>query len=323
MTQEEIDQRAGPHAGEGTGPLTLLLRLAGPMQSWGTQSAFNRRDTGLDPSKSGVIGLLAAALGRPREASVADLAALQMGVRVDHEGVVQTDFHTAGGSPPGTRERAERARSDARYDALSAEGSPPGSPPDAPERASARYGVAEFSGSGVRTVLSYRAFLADANFLVGLMATTSADHALLRQLDRALARPVWPLFLGRKAFVPAEPVRLPDQPPLGPGLRPLSLRAALLAYPWPIPSQTAGESLLTSPPVTPTSLRFVFDVPAIKHGEGADVELDVGLDVEASEETRYDAPISFTSLDRRYAPRVVRIEFLERPATTPLRESGW
>ncbi len=42
---------------------TLLLRLAGPMQSWGTQSRFTERDTGREPSKSGVVGLLAAAVG--------------------------------------------------------------------------------------------------------------------------------------------------------------------------------------------------------------------------------------------------------------------
>src|SRR5258708_39825081 len=76
---------------------TLLLRLAAPMQSWGTQSRFVVRDTGLEPSKSGVIGLLCAALGRPREAPVEDLAGLRMGVRVDREGVMQTDYHTAGG----------------------------------------------------------------------------------------------------------------------------------------------------------------------------------------------------------------------------------
>ena len=44
----------------------LLMRLAGPMQSWGTRSRFGNRDTGLEPSRSGVIGLLCAALGRPR-----------------------------------------------------------------------------------------------------------------------------------------------------------------------------------------------------------------------------------------------------------------
>ena len=45
----------------------LLMRLAGPMQSWGTQSRFGHRDTGTEPSKSGVIGLLCAALGWPRD----------------------------------------------------------------------------------------------------------------------------------------------------------------------------------------------------------------------------------------------------------------
>jgi len=41
---------------------TLLLRLAGPMQSWGLSSRFTIRDTSLEPSKSGVLGLLCAAL---------------------------------------------------------------------------------------------------------------------------------------------------------------------------------------------------------------------------------------------------------------------
>ena len=74
---------------------TLLLRLAGPMQSWGTQSRFLERDTGLEPSKSGVLGLLCAALGRRRDTPVDDLAGLVMGVRVDREGVMQRDYHTA------------------------------------------------------------------------------------------------------------------------------------------------------------------------------------------------------------------------------------
>jgi len=73
----------------------LLLRLAGPMQSWGTQSRFSVRDTGIEPSKSGVIGLLCAAMGRPRSASVDDLVALRMGVRVDREGSMKRDYHTA------------------------------------------------------------------------------------------------------------------------------------------------------------------------------------------------------------------------------------
>lgn len=76
---------------------TLLMRLAGPMQSWGTTSRFDERDTQLEPSKSGVIGLLCAALGRDRAEPVDDLAALRMGVRVDREGVLMRDYQTAQG----------------------------------------------------------------------------------------------------------------------------------------------------------------------------------------------------------------------------------
>ena len=45
----------------------LLLRLAGPLQSWGMLSHFNERDTARFPTRSGVIGLLAAALGIARD----------------------------------------------------------------------------------------------------------------------------------------------------------------------------------------------------------------------------------------------------------------
>lgn len=74
---------------------TLLLRLVAPLQSWGTQSRFTVRDTGLEPSKSGVIGLICCALGRPRFDPLDDLASLRMGVRVDREGTMQRDYHIA------------------------------------------------------------------------------------------------------------------------------------------------------------------------------------------------------------------------------------
>lgn len=77
--------------------LTLLLRLAGPMQSWGTTSRFDERDSQLEPSKSGVIGLICAALGRDRAEPVDDLARLKMGVRVDREGLLMRDYQTATG----------------------------------------------------------------------------------------------------------------------------------------------------------------------------------------------------------------------------------
>ncbi|MFB8217377.1 type I-E CRISPR-associated protein Cas5/CasD [Streptomyces anulatus] len=73
----------------------LLLRLAGPLQSWGSAARFTRRTTENAPTKSGVIGLLAAAQGRRRDADLTDLAALEFGVRIDQPGTRLRDFQTA------------------------------------------------------------------------------------------------------------------------------------------------------------------------------------------------------------------------------------
>lgn len=73
----------------------LLLRLAAPLQSWGSASRFARRETEREPTKSGVLGLLAAAEGRRRTDSIEDLLALKFGVRVDQPGSILQDFHTA------------------------------------------------------------------------------------------------------------------------------------------------------------------------------------------------------------------------------------
>lgn len=162
---------------------TLLLRLAGPMQSWGTNSRFKIRDTGLEPSKSGVIGLLCAALGKPRDETHPDnfdqptletLAALRMGVRVNCEGVIRRDYQTAGGE----------------------------------HRLRQSYGVAKADQSRPETVTSERFYLADADFLVGL---ESNDEALLLQLNAAIEHPRWQLFLGRKSFVPHWPISIPNR----------------------------------------------------------------------------------------------------------------
>ena len=72
----------------------LLLRLAGPLQSWGDSSRFATRGTRREPTKSGVIGMVAAALGRSRDDSMEDLVALRFGTRVDQPGTVVRDFHT-------------------------------------------------------------------------------------------------------------------------------------------------------------------------------------------------------------------------------------
>jgi CRISPR system Cascade subunit CasD len=209
----------------------LLLRLSGPLQSWGVQSRFAVRDTGREPSKSGVVGLLCAALGRPRNESLDDLAALRMGVRVDQEGSVIRDYHTA-------------------------------------------QNVLKASGGIKNTEPSNRYYLTDARFLVGL---EGPSLELLRRLYDALCAPVWPLYLGRKACVPGEPVWLED------GLcHDTVLEEALVAYPWLGPCHREPEA----------ELRLM-----LENAEGTEV--------------RPDQPLSFT--ERRFAPRHLTTTFIDAP----------
>lgn len=208
----------------------LLLCLAGPMQSWGVQSRFSIRETGLEPSKSGIIGLLCAALGRPRTAPLDDLAAMQMGVRVDREGRLTYDFHTA-------------------------------------------QNLLKAAGGIKDTEPSRRYYLADARFLVALQ---SEDYTLLATLHNALADPVWPIYLGRKSFVPSLPVWLPD---------------GLLAE---------GEML--------DCLKHYPRLVEARRNEKED-KLRVVLEDQNGSEVRPDQPISFAK--RQFALRQVRTTFIE------------
>lgn len=76
---------------------TLVLRLAGPMQAWATDSRFGDRRTGLVPSKSGVIGMLMAALGSHDDQTVEMFANMGFAVRADRPGTIGWDFQTAKG----------------------------------------------------------------------------------------------------------------------------------------------------------------------------------------------------------------------------------
>lgn len=74
---------------------TIVLTLAGPLQAWGSSQGTETRRTGLYPTKSAVIGMIAGALGRPSGSPVDDLSDMRFTVRVDHPGSVIEDFHTA------------------------------------------------------------------------------------------------------------------------------------------------------------------------------------------------------------------------------------
>lgn len=100
---------------------TLLIPLVGPMQSWGYRSRFDDRDTGLEPTRSGLIGLVCSALGWPRETDLTLFSNLRMGVRIDQPGRVMSDYHTAsnvlraGGGIAKTVQSRRHYLSDARF----------------------------------------------------------------------------------------------------------------------------------------------------------------------------------------------------------------
>jgi len=223
----------------------LLLRLTGPMQSWGLVSRFSHRDTAREPSKSGVIGLLCAALGTPREDdnTVASLAALPMGVRVHREGTPGMDFQTVGG------------------------GTIAGAP----------YGVARAHGGASGTLLSYRDYLSDADFLVGMQTD---DVRLLERLDAALRCPRWPLYLGRRSYVPAVAPAM--------GIVEGALEEALRSAAAPA-RRRPGDAAL------PGLIRLVLEAPP---GQG---------------EPRYDVPISFHPQRRAFRLRHVTTDFISAP----------
>jgi CRISPR system Cascade subunit CasD len=155
---------------------TLLVRLAAPLQSWATASHFDLRATERAPSKSAVVGLVAAAMGRGRDEDVADLADLTLGVRVDRAGSLLVDYHTAGGGYVDARGRPS--------------------------------GVVSANGVDRRSVVTRRVYLQDACFLVGL----EGERAILEAINEALRRPRWPLALGRRSCPPMPPVHAPGGP---------------------------------------------------------------------------------------------------------------
>lgn len=74
---------------------TLLLKMNAPLQAWGTGLKLKNHNTDLYPSKSGVVGMIASALGRSRNEDISDLVALKFGVRIDNQGTVIDDFQVS------------------------------------------------------------------------------------------------------------------------------------------------------------------------------------------------------------------------------------
>jgi len=170
----------------------LSLRLEGPLQSWGFDSQYNRRNTGLMPTKSAIAGMCCAALGLPRGSDkeqdfLSSFGMVRMtAIAIPRSGVKKElpvrrlqDYHTVGGG----------------YD-----------PNDPGERGcitvTAEDGKPRAKKGQSIAVLTHRQYLTDASFGVLLEGASP----LLKQIADALENPIWGIWLGRKACIPSTPV---------------------------------------------------------------------------------------------------------------------
>lgn len=162
----------------------LALYLRAPLQSWGASSKFGDRGTIDAPTRSGLLGLIAAACGIDKNDEARDREWLARTARLSFEvvgfkrGDRMTDYHTVG----------------ARYDEndpwqrrmipIKAEKTKTGN--DIPRG----------------TDITHRDYLGDSVF----GAILAGDDALVAEMAEGLADPVWGVWLGRKSCIPTEPV---------------------------------------------------------------------------------------------------------------------
>jgi len=170
----------------------LALRLEGPLQSWGFDSQYNRRNTGLMPTKSAIAGMCCAALGWSRGSDeerefITTFGAVRMtalafprkGMKKDLPVRRLQDYHTVGGGyDPNVP--AERGHITVSAD-------------DGKPRAKNGQSLA---------VLTHRQYLTDASFGVLL----EGDAVLLGEITAALADPKWGIWFGRKTCIPSAPL---------------------------------------------------------------------------------------------------------------------
>jgi CRISPR system Cascade subunit CasD len=157
----------------------LIFRLYGPLASWGEEAVGERRPTALSPTRSALLGLVAAALGLRRGDRPAQQAlsrSLRFGVKVEPCGVAASDYHTVQTVkvPRGVSCRSRREQ-------------------------------VLFSGRDLPTILSRRDYRCDAAYSVAAWQRAEAVYSLER-LEEALKEPVFPLYLGRRACPLAWPL---------------------------------------------------------------------------------------------------------------------
>jgi len=150
----------------------LALRLEGPLQSWGFDSQYNRRNTGLMPTKSAIAGMCCAALGYTRGG--------------DNEGTFLSMFNkirmTAIAIPRNGLKKVFPVRRVQDYHTVQ--------------------NTRTANGKNKDCHITHRQYLTDAAF--GILLVGDATH--LVEIATALADPIWGIWLGRKSCIPSAPV---------------------------------------------------------------------------------------------------------------------
>jgi CRISPR system Cascade subunit CasD len=150
----------------------LALRLEGPLQSWGFDSQYNRRNTGLLPTKSAVAGMCCAALGYPRGSDkehnfLSMFGAVRMTAIAIPRNELKKDLLVRRLQDYHTVQNTKTA-----------------------------------DGKSKDCHITYRQYLTDAAF--GILLKGDAAH--LCEIATALADPKWGIWLGRKACIPSAPI---------------------------------------------------------------------------------------------------------------------
>ena len=172
----------------------LVFQLYGPLAAWGDIAVGETRPSALTPTKSAILGLLAAALGlrRPDTAdSEADRLAWEnahaaladgygLAVKMECPGLPLSDYHTA--QVPSSGRGKNRMVFPTRRDELT-----------------------RVARHDLNTILSRREYRQDAFCAVALWARAGAPHAP-NELRESLLAPVFPLYLGRKSCPPSLPL---------------------------------------------------------------------------------------------------------------------
>lgn len=158
----------------------LVFHLYGPMAAWGDIAVGEYRPSFAHPSKSAIIGLLAAAMGIRRDEEgrqKALAAACSYAVRVDAMGTLLRDYHTIQVPSSGTSRN--------------------------PRTFHTR--KAELAETGLNTILSSRDYRCDAVYTVAITLRDIATFSI-SELANALRKPTFNLYLGRKSCPLAFPL---------------------------------------------------------------------------------------------------------------------